>query len=101
MDASHQIRHILCTVVQVPVADDQVKGTDSLTSNRPSDRLPWSDPIIARLVSNLQDEVRGERRRAKLAARTYRSIAADLDPPCPFVEHEPDWRDQPRWTWPN
>jgi hypothetical protein len=58
--------------------------------------LPWADPYIAGLVTQLQDEVRRERRREALAAARERrqtigggrGPVADLDPPNPFTEGE-------------
>jgi hypothetical protein len=109
MVAPRKTRRVVCTVIEVPVS-----GTDRLLDDillneleyidRPSNRLPWSDPTIAQLVSNLQDEVRFERRSAKLAERVTSSPVADLDPPSPYQgnnESEWEWRDQPRWTWPD
>jgi hypothetical protein len=82
----------------MPVAEDVVGVCDQAHLLRPSDRLPWSDPTIARLVSNLQDEVRGERRKAKLEIRTSHVTVADLDPPSSQWGHGLDWRNQPRWS---
>ena len=96
MVAPRKTRRVVCTMIRVP-ANDPI---DRLTDDRPSNRLPWWDPTIARLVAQLQDEVRCERRQVKLACRTARALIADLDPPSPASENEWDWRDEPRWTWP-
>jgi hypothetical protein len=59
MVAPRKTRRVVCTVIEVPANDTDVMLLDELTySERPSNRLPWSDPTIARLVANLQDEVR-------------------------------------------
>lgn len=97
MVAPKKTRQVFCTVVHVPVGDVM----ETLTTERPSNRLPWSDPAIARLVANLQDEVRFERRQAKLAWRTNSGPVADLDPPTPASDGDWEWREEPRWTWPH
>ena len=116
MVAPRKTRRVVCTVIEVPVnnwnsADesnmmllDELEYCGDVTT-RPSNRLPWSDPTIAQLVANLQDEVRFERRQTKLAQRITSMPVADLDPPSPFqgapaTESEWEWREQPRWTWP-
>jgi hypothetical protein len=96
MVAPRKTRRVVCTVIEVPVNPT----LEFESEERPSNRLPWSDPTIARLVANLQDEVRNERRQEKLSLRTKNVAVADLDPPSPLLEDEWDWRDQPRWTWP-
>lgn len=58
MVAPRKIRRVFCTVVRVPNADESCMVSENRIQHRPSDRLPWSDPTIARLVANLQDEVR-------------------------------------------
>lgn len=98
MVAFRKTRRVVCTVICVP-ADNEMES-ETLTAQRPSNRLPWSDPTIARLVANLQDEVRFERRQTKLAWRTNSSPVADLDPPTPASDAEWEWREEPRWTWP-
>jgi hypothetical protein len=87
---------VVCTVIEVPVNESFQLAIEE----RPSNRLPWSDPTIAQLVANLQDEVRNERRQVKLERRVNCAPVADLDPPAPMLDDEWDWRDQPRWTWP-
>jgi hypothetical protein len=101
MVAPRKIRRVVCTVIRVPANDP----FDMFDDNRPSNRLPWSDPTIARLVANLQDEVRFERRQAKLDWRTSNAAVADIDPPSPESEspvHDNDWEwhEDPRWSWP-
>lgn len=99
MVAPRKTRRVVCTVIHLP-ANDAMDTLDTLTLERPSNRLPWSDPTIARLVANLQDEVRFERRQAKLEWRTSNSPVADLDPPTPASDGDWEWREEPRWTWP-
>jgi hypothetical protein len=105
MVAPRKTRRIVCTVIAVPANDTDIMLLDELTySERPSNRLPWSDPIIARLVSNLQDEVRSERRKAKLSWLTSGQLVADLDPPSSGMsdcDDQWEWREQPRWSWPD
>lgn len=97
MVAPRKTRRVVCTVIRMPAADTlELEAQD-----RPSNRLPWEDPVIARLVANLQDEIRLERRHAKQIQRTTGNLAADLDPPSPLLEDDGDWRYQPRWSWPN
>jgi hypothetical protein len=71
---------------------------DNRLTRRPSDRLPWSDPILALLVTQLQDEVRVERRQSKRAilnCQVETANSTDLvgDPNC-------SWQKAPRWNWP-
>ncbi len=106
MVAPRKIRRVFCTVVRVPNADESCMVSENRIEHRPSDRLPWSDPTIARLVANLQDEVRGERRISKI--EKYRAnwpledtVVAELEPPTPAIDNDFDWRDLPRWNWPD
>ncbi|QEG34013.1 hypothetical protein Pr1d_12850 [Bythopirellula goksoeyrii] len=106
MVAPRKIRRVFCTVVRVPNADESCMVSENRIQHRPSDRLPWSDPTIARLVANLQDEVRGERRSAKIERRTANwqtedSAIAEMEPPTPELDTDFDWYDQPRWNWPD
>ena len=96
MVAPRKTRRIVCTVVRVPVCN----LAESSVEGRPSDRLPWYDPTIARLVASLQDEVRYERRMAKLSSRISAVPTADLDPPGPQTDDDWNVCDEPRWTWP-
>lgn len=65
MVAARKVRKVVCVMVQ---DSDPLGGSFSLTgplsgnrfAGRPSDLLPWADPYIARLVRNLQEEVRQE-----------------------------------------
>ncbi len=110
MVAPRKTRRVVCTVIHMPVNESEMMLLDELeyrgeVRNRPSNRLPWSDPTIAQLVANLQDEVRFERRQTKMAQRITNMPVADLDPPSPFqgapaTESDWEWREQPRWTWP-
>ena len=97
MVAPRRTRRVVCTVIRVP----ENESLESEFQKRPSNRLPWSDPVIARLVTTLQDEIRLERRQAKLAWRATSYPTADLDPPSPMLEDDGDWADEPRWTWPD
>ena len=106
MVAPRKIRRVFCTVVRVSDADESIMVYDNRNPHRPSDRLPWSDPTIARLVANLQDEVRSERRIAKIERNTANwhiedSAVAELEPPTPDWDQDFDWREQPRWIWPD
>lgn len=106
MVAPKKIRRVFCTVVRVPNADESCMVSENRIQHRPSDRLPWSDPTIARLVANLQDEVRGERRISKIEKyRAYWPLedtaVAELEPPTPASDNDFDWRDLPRWNWPD
>lgn len=104
MVAPRKTRRVVCTVIEVPANDTDVMLLDELTyTERPSNRLPWSDPAIARLVSNLQDEVRSERREMKLAWRALDAMVAELDPPsvADNSDETSNWREQPRWSWPD
>lgn len=57
-----QPRRVLCTIVRVPAVLPNVRRDALLTpSRRPSELLPWADPYIASLVSQLQQEVRRDR----------------------------------------
>ncbi len=106
MVAPRKIRRVFCTVVRVPDADESIMVSKNQTLHRPSDRLPWSDPTIARLVANLQDEIRGERRIAKIQRHTVNrqhqdGAVAEMEPPSPTLEDDFDWREMPRWNWPD
>ena len=103
MVAPYKFKKVFCTVRRVPVADDSTMNTANRFSSRPSELLPWADPYIARLVTNLQNEVRNQRNPARsdrtLSARLLR---AELDPPTPInAEPEWDWKEQPRQTLPD
>jgi len=99
MVAPRKSPRIFCTIVRVPVAEDDRMVIENRLNRRPSDRLPWSDPILAQLVTQLQDEVRGERRQGKLATRAYGAESAELEPTGPDSNQEYDWQNTPRWNW--
>ena len=86
---------VFCTVVRVPVPGKNIPQR----MNRPSDLLPWADPYIARLVQNLQQEVRSERSTAPGAWRSTTPLQADLEPPSPLPEPDWEWKEEPRWTF--
>jgi len=56
--------------------------------------LPWADPYIAKLVRNLQDEIRDEIRNGRGADAVLR---AELDP-LPATDPDGGWADDARWT---
>ena len=65
MVAARKIRKVRRLVRVVARESDLLEGLSGpLSGNRfagrPSDLLPWADPYIARLVRNLQEEVRQE-----------------------------------------
>ena len=91
MVAPRKTKKVFCTIVRVPANNDRITASPSRFSTRPSDLLPWADPYIARLVRNLQEEVRSER-------RTASSIRADLEPPMPSAEPDGGWSEDTRWT---
>ena len=91
MVAPRSTRKVICTIVRVPALADRVGGR--LT--RPSDLVPWADPYIARLVHNLQEEVRSER----FSPASVASLQADLEPPSPVAEPEEEWIEQPRFSY--
>lgn len=94
MVAPRKTRKVVCTIVRVPEFD---RTTQRL--NRPSDLLPWADPYIARLVQNLQQEVRHERLTSRSSWTVAGSLRSDLEPPSPATS--PDWQEteEPRWTY--
>lgn len=97
MVAPRQTKKVFCTVVCVPEADDSIMNTTSRFSTRPSELLPWADPYIARLVSNLQEEIRNERTLEPSRCSRQNSLQADLDPPSP-ADLEWEWHEDTRWT---
>ena len=100
MVAPRKYRQVFCTVIRVPATDNDVMVADNRFTTRPSNRLPWSDPTIAQLVANLQDEVRGERRQEKIDWLSGRSEQCDLNPPSPADDTDSTWMEEPRWSWP-
>jgi hypothetical protein len=95
MVAPRKSRKVFCTVVRVPAEGELV----SSRLRRPSDLLPWADPYIARLVQNLQEEVRFERSSAPGGWRSTAPLQADLEPPSPVPESDWDWKEEPRWSF--
>jgi len=103
MVAPRKTRKIFCTIVRVPenqeslfpgetpVHEERKAGHASRFSTRPSRLLPWSDPYIAKLVRNLQDEVRNERASANC-------LRAELDP-LPAIDREEEWTDSLGWRF--
>jgi len=91
MVAPRKTRKIFCTIVRVPENGERSQGHVSRFSTRPSRLLPWSDPYIAKLVRNLQDEVRNERASAN-------RLRAELDP-LPAIDREEEWSDSLGWRF--
>ncbi len=95
MVAPRKTRKIVCTIVRVPVSEEALPSRIS----RPSDLLPWADPYIARLVHNLQDEVRHEQAASGNRWNAISPLQGDLEPPSPCPEPDWEWKDEPRWTY--
>ncbi len=95
MVAPRRTKKIFCTVVRVPALEERT----SHRTGRPSDLLPWADPYIARLVQNLQEEVRHERSKPPGGWRSTAPMQAELEPPSPSTEPEWEWKEEPRWTF--
>jgi hypothetical protein len=95
MVAPRKTTKVFCTVVRVPAAGERI----SERMKRPSDLLPWADPYIARLVQNLQEEVRYERSSAPNGWRSSVPVQAELEPPSPTIESDWDWKEEPRWMF--
>lgn len=99
MVAPRKSPRVFCTIVRVAVAEDDRMVIDNRLTRRPSDRLPWSDPILAQLVTQLQDEVRGERRQSKLTVRSCQEETTDA--PALDSDQNCSWLTAPRWNWPD
>ena len=97
MVAPRDSKKIYCTIVRVPTLAE--RSNNRLA--RPSDLLPWADPYIARLVENLQQEVRSERITRGDHWKAESHLSADLDPPSPVAEPDFDWSETPRFTVPD
>ncbi|MCA9229750.1 MAG: hypothetical protein KDA57_03805 [Planctomycetales bacterium] len=91
MVAPRKTKKIFCTIVRVPATEVINSGSPQRFSTRPSRLLPWADPYIAKLVRNLQQEVRSERLSAA-------GLRADLDPPSPATDTDDNWTNDPRWS---
>lgn len=91
MVAPRRTKKVFCTVVRVADTENKSGSPTNRFSTRPSDLLPWADPYIARLVGRLQEEVRQER-------RATNPVVAELDPPSPSTDPDPDWTEETRWT---
>ncbi|NOY30617.1 MAG: hypothetical protein GXP28_10755 [Planctomycetes bacterium] len=91
MVAPRKTRKIFCTIVRVSEDGERSQGHASRFSTRPSRLLPWSDPYLAKLVRNLQDEVRNERASANC-------LRAELDP-LPAIDREEEWTDSLGWRF--
>ncbi len=69
--------NLRCIVVEVPANQEE----DVVVRRaRARDLLPWADPYIARLIRNLQDEVRSERAAARAEAAAQADTVADGSP---------------------
>lgn len=95
MVAPRKLKKVFCTVVRVPALGERTINRIS----RPSELLPWADPYIARLVQNLQEEVRHEYAQSPAGYRSTSPMQADLEPPSPATESDWEWQDEPRWTY--
>lgn len=118
MVAPRRTKKVICTVVRVSVDGENVRqclsnrlsgrfstsfSSQPRFSTKPSDLLPWADPYISRLVTNLQSEVRLERELQQISRQSGRSATMDLDPPnpCtePYTDVEREEVDLPRWDF--
>ena len=102
MVAPRKFRKIVCTVVRVQENTEanipqHCIGAQRLAT-RPSDLLPWADPYIAKLVRNLQMEVRQELTQASQPSIENVNQVAEMEPPCPSIEPEWPWNDDRRIT---
>ena len=95
MVAPRKTTKVYCAVVRVPAQGERIPQR----MNRPSDLLPWADPYIARLVQNLQQEVRYERSSTPGGWQSTTPLQADLEPPSPLPDYDRDWKEEPRWTF--
>ena len=100
MVAPRKFKKVFCTVLRVPVADVSTIDTVNRFNCRPSELLPWADPYIARLVRNLQNEVRNQRESTRMdRVRDARLLSAELEPPLPLgAEPDLDWKEESRRT---
>ena len=102
MVAPRKFKKVFCTILEVPVADDSTMKTTDRFSTRPSELLPWADPYIARLVTNLQNEVRSQRGQrprhtSRLEMSEVRFLEAELEPPTTTsTDLDWDWREDTR-----
>jgi len=94
MVAPRKTKKIFCTVIRVTENQEIENGHPSRFSTRPSRLLPWADPYIAKLVRNLQDEVREELRTGR---NSDYDLKADLDP-LPATDPEGGWYEETRWS---
>jgi hypothetical protein len=92
MVAPRKTRKVICTIVRAPEL-----GEAAHRLNRPSELLPWADPYIARLVHNLQEEVRQELLASRGNWLPASPVRAELEPPSPATD--PHWQEteEPRW----
>ena len=90
-------QRVACTVIRV----SKVTSHSNRIAARPSELLPWADPYIAKLVRQLQSEIRRERPTGVSAS--HRSPVNDLEPPAPGFDNRPspvlDWdgHNEPHW----
>ncbi|MCA9260880.1 MAG: hypothetical protein KDA61_16815 [Planctomycetales bacterium] len=102
MVAPRQIRRVVCTIVRVsenPVNPSTARLADfSNPARRPSELLPWADPYIAGLVTQLQREVRREQATGGVRRLSVERSAGwenanprcDLEPPLPAFDDDGD-----------
>lgn len=96
--------NLRCIVVEVPVTQEEARF---VRQPRSRDLLPWADPYIAKLIRNLQDEVREERAAARaetIERETARAtFLAEAQPPLieTPVENDPShdllWPSTTEW----
>ena len=97
MVAPLRTKKVFCTIVRVEAVEDvrnrlpRPSVSSHRFSTRPSRLLPWADPYIAKLVRNLQKEVRSER-------LMEASERADLDPPSPTTDTDGGTFEETRWN---
>jgi len=96
MVAPRKTKKIFCTIVRVAENGERNQSHSNRFSTRPSRLLPWADPYIAKLVRNLQDEVRSERG-VEAILRTEAVLRTELDP-LPATDSDGGWADDARWT---
>ncbi|MEQ8209910.1 MAG: hypothetical protein RH917_08755 [Lacipirellulaceae bacterium] len=105
MVAPKKNKRIVCTVIRLPENPMSAKNRLSDTGGvRPSELLPWADPMIAKLVSRLQNEVRSERDSKgpllkPLDPKVSFGITSELEPVTPSFDTDYEFNDEPRFNW--
>jgi len=121
MVAPKKTRRVVCTVIRLPEEpmsatnrlSEQTLSNDTYSSSgslRPSQLLPWADPMISKLVNRLQNEVRAERSsggktlkflKPEMVETLASTTTSELEPATPSLDtdyegFEPGF-DLPRW----